>query len=70
MPQGNREYWQRKISGNATRDRSTTRLLRQSGWRVLRIWAHSLRSPEIVLGRITSELYANPKECNNGSTKR
>jgi DNA mismatch endonuclease (patch repair protein) len=70
MPQDNREYWQRKISRNATRDRSTTRLLRRSGWRVLRIWAHSLRSPEIVLRRITSELSGNPKGCNNGVTQR
>jgi DNA mismatch endonuclease (patch repair protein) len=70
MPQGNREYWQNKISRNATRDRATTRLLRQSGWRVLRIWAHSLRSPEIVLHRITSVLCANPKGCNNGFTQR
>jgi len=70
MPQDNREYWQRKILRNATRDRSTTKLLRQSGWRVLRIWAHSLRSPETVLHRITSQLSAKPKGCNNSPTQR
>lgn len=70
MPQDNREYWQRKISRNAIHDRSTTKLLRRSGWRVLRIWAHSLRSPEIVLRRITSELSPHPKGCNNGVTQR
>jgi len=70
MPQGNRVYWQRKISRNAARDLSTTKSLRQSGWRVLRIWAHSLRSPESVLRRITSELSATPKECDNDATKR
>lgn len=65
MPQDNREYWQRKISRNATRDRLTTKLLRQSGWRVIRIWAHSLRSPENVLRSITSQLSATAKGCNN-----
>lgn len=70
MPQSNSEYWQRKLSRNAARDRSTTRLLRRSGWRVLRIWAHSLRSPEIILRRITSELSATPKGCNNDVTKK
>jgi DNA mismatch endonuclease (patch repair protein) len=56
MPQDNREYWHRKISSNVTRDRSTTKLLRRAGWRVLRIWGHSLSSPETLLRRITSEL--------------
>lgn len=70
IPQDNREYWQRKISRNATRDRSTTRLLRRSGWRVLRIWAHSLRAPQIVLRRITSQLSATQKRCNNSATQK
>ncbi len=69
MPQNNREYWRRKISRNASRDRSTTKVLRQSGWRVLRIWAHSLRSPQTVLRRITSELSAAPKGATMASHK-
>ena len=70
MPQDNREYWQRKISRNAIRDRATTQVLRRAGWQVLRIWAHSLRSPEIVIRRITSQLSAAPKRCNNDGTQR
>jgi DNA mismatch endonuclease (patch repair protein) len=69
MPRANREYWQRKISRNAIRDRSTTKLLRRSGWRVVRIWAHSLRSPEIVLRRITSELSQAPKGATIATNK-
>jgi DNA mismatch endonuclease, patch repair protein len=47
MPQGNREYWQRKIASNNTRDRRITKLLRTPGWRVLRIWGHNLTSPDM-----------------------
>ena len=67
VPQANREYWHRKIARNAARDRNTNRLLRQAGWRVLRIWGHSLRSPELVIRRITSELNATLNQCKNPS---
>ncbi|HEX4264632.1 MAG TPA: very short patch repair endonuclease [Verrucomicrobiae bacterium] len=56
MPKNNREYWTRKISRNLERDRTITRALKASGWKVLRVWSHSLRRPEIVVRRITSEL--------------
>jgi DNA mismatch endonuclease, patch repair protein len=56
MPRGNRSYWRAKIARNSARDRRSNRLLRSRGWRVLRIWGHSLASPEIVSARITSEL--------------
>ena len=42
MPANNREFWQKKLTGNKTRDRLVTRALRQGGWRVLRIWEHEL----------------------------
>ena len=42
MPANNREFWLKKLTGNKGRDRLVTRTLRQSGWRVLRIWEHEL----------------------------
>jgi DNA mismatch endonuclease (patch repair protein) len=42
MPQGNREYWTRKIADNKTRDRFVNRQLRKRGWTVVRIWEHEL----------------------------
>jgi len=48
MPQGNRDYWQRKIALNTARDRRTNRLLRAEGRRVLRIWGHSLGASDTV----------------------
>src|SRR5579862_4042959 len=45
MPKSNRSYWKLKIARNASRDRLTTQRLRTAGWKVLRIWAHSLARP-------------------------
>ena len=70
MPLGNREYWQRKIARNIARDRRVTRLLRRRGWRVLRIWGHALASSHIVASRITSNLNAVPKQCNNADRQK
>ncbi len=70
MPQGNREYWRRKIAGNSARDHRVTRLLRSRGWRVLRIWGHALASPAAVVSRITSNLSAARKRRNNACRKK
>jgi DNA mismatch endonuclease, patch repair protein len=56
MPQSNQLYWQQKISRNLERDRSVSRMLRCSGWKVVRIWEHSLKSPHSVAQRIKSKL--------------
>jgi DNA mismatch endonuclease (patch repair protein) len=64
MPQDNRTYWQNKITLNAIRDRAANRLLKKAGWRVVRVWGHSLRSPQAVATRITSVLSAPFKQCN------
>jgi DNA mismatch endonuclease (patch repair protein) len=52
-PKTNRGYWRQKRSRNRQRDIRVNRLLRQGGWRVLRIWEHDLRErPLAVVGRI------------------
>ena len=42
LPQGNRAFWRKKLGRNHARDRLVSRTLRQRGWRVLRIWEHTL----------------------------
>jgi DNA mismatch endonuclease, patch repair protein len=42
-PKGNAAFWRRKFAANIARDRLVTRTLRRAGWRVLRIWEHTLR---------------------------
>lgn len=37
------EFWQRKIARNRARDRRNFRTLRRMGWRVLRVWQHTIR---------------------------
>lgn len=56
MPKENRQYWKCKIARNIQRDRETNQRLREAGWRVLRVWEHALRSPEVVARRIASKL--------------
>jgi len=52
IPKTNRNYWSAKIAGNKNRDRAINRLLRKSGWRVLRIWESSLANVEAVIGKL------------------
>jgi DNA mismatch endonuclease (patch repair protein) len=42
-PKNNRAFWQKKLAGNIKRDALVTRTLRRTGWRVLRVWEHTLR---------------------------
>lgn len=43
-PRNNAAFWRKKFDANKARDLLVTRTLRHSGWRVLRIWEHELRS--------------------------
>ena len=42
-PEGNREFWERKIRANAERDLKVTEELRKKGYIVIRVWEHDLR---------------------------
>jgi DNA mismatch endonuclease, patch repair protein len=44
MPGDNRRYWRTKVNANRCRDRKNAALLRSLGWRVMRVWEHSLES--------------------------
>lgn len=63
MPQSNREYWQRKIARNVARDRTSKLLLKKAGWRILRLWEHSLKAPNTVARRLISRLSAARNQC-------
>jgi len=51
-PSSNKKYWDRKFVRNRERDQQVTRLLRKSGWRVLRVWEHDLKHPRRLLHRL------------------
>ena len=44
-PSSNMVYWRQKIRRNRARDRRVSAELKAAGWRVARIWEHSLRNP-------------------------
>jgi DNA mismatch endonuclease (patch repair protein) len=69
MPRDNRGYWRLKIARNKRRDRAVSKLLRIKGWRIVRIWGHSLCTPEAVASRVSSELNAALRSCNNTSAE-
>jgi len=56
LPATNRDFWSRKISGNARRDQKVARQLRKTGWHVLTIWQCRLRKPERVMRRLRRAL--------------
>lgn len=42
-PANRAAWWRRKLEWNRKRDRLVTRTLRRAGWRVLRVWEHTLQ---------------------------
>jgi DNA mismatch endonuclease, patch repair protein len=56
IPKSNREYWQKKISGNMIRDRIISKELRAKGWKVVRIWEHEFVSEPRLIKRVLKAL--------------
>jgi DNA mismatch endonuclease (patch repair protein) len=57
-PKSNRAYWRRKIAMNRMRDVRVMRVLRQGGWRVLRVWEHELKNEPRLVQRLRASLNA------------
>ncbi len=56
-PSTRRSYWAPKLAANKARDRRVERTLRKRGWRVVKIWEHSVRgAPERCVRRIVDHL--------------
>jgi len=57
----NAKAWREKIKRNQARDRRATRILRQGGWMVIRIWECCLaHAPDRCLARIRTQLGKRP----------
>lgn len=76
MPKSRHEYWIPKIARNKQRDLEINKTLRKLGWRVCRIWEHSLKNPErtavrfqAILGK-TMQSRLNAANHGNNSTHR
>lgn len=73
-PSTNAGFWSAKVEGNRKRDRRVSRALRSQGWKVLRLWEHSLVREPSVLRRIQkmltlSEHRAQFNTTSGGDTK-
>lgn len=55
-PRTNAKFWRSKVEGNRERDRRVNRALRADGWRVIRVWEHSLKRPAAVLRRLRAAI--------------
>jgi DNA mismatch endonuclease (patch repair protein) len=52
-----KEYWRSKIESNIARDCKNYRALRRAGWKVLKIWGHTvIKQPEKTCLKISSFL--------------
>ncbi len=60
MPKTRAAFWKAKIRRNQARDAAVAVLLRTRGWRVLRIWEHSLQDPSRVLAKVAAMLEPDP----------
>lgn len=58
-PHDNSKFWEQKRDANRRRDRRANRALHAKGWRVLRIWEHSLkREPTRTASRVKRAIQA------------
>jgi len=55
-PGSNQNYWLAKLQSNKHRDKKVNRILRNSGWHVLRLWEHELTRTANAANRIKSSL--------------
>jgi DNA mismatch endonuclease, patch repair protein len=68
-PTTNQTYWLPKLERNIARDRLQTKVLRKSGWQVIRFWSHDLRDSSVVASRIIWELSPMAKTCKHKTHK-
>ena len=64
MPEDNRPYWSEKVKRNRERDKRRARELKALGWRVVRIWEHSLKTPRHMAAVIRNLRKAFPSDSS------
>jgi DNA mismatch endonuclease, patch repair protein len=57
MPKSNERFWKTKLEANVARDIKNTKLLKEKGWTVVRVWEHDVKkSLETVGNHILKKL--------------
>ena len=52
LPKTNISYWKNKIISNIKRDNLNRKELKKLGWKVIRVWEHSLKGSKSIKGQI------------------
>jgi DNA mismatch endonuclease (patch repair protein) len=67
----NAAYWTAKIAANVSRDRRNTRLLRASGWTVVRLWETDvLHDVATIAARVASVVRASDSDIKISALRR
>lgn len=63
-PENNREFWHKKLMGNAERDKRNYQALIDMGWKVIVIWECELKREKqaVTLGRLIHEITNQGKQ--------
>jgi len=56
LPKTNREFWDKKLSGNKKRDCQVKIELENSGWKVITIWDCQIKNLKKLVGKILKSL--------------
>jgi DNA mismatch endonuclease (patch repair protein) len=52
-PETRKEFWMKKIQSNVDRDKKVNELLKDLGWKVIRIWEHEIKKePEKCIKKV------------------
>lgn len=43
MPKSNKDYWEKKLERNISRDLEVNKFYQENGWNLLRIWEHEFK---------------------------
>ena len=62
LPATNADYWIPKLDRNVERDHEITILLKEPGWRVIRVWEH--QSPDAPARRIAQAVSGRPNHVH------
>jgi DNA mismatch endonuclease (patch repair protein) len=52
MPQTRKKFWERKIKRNKERDKEVNKYYKKMGWKIFRIWEHSLKNKNFKFQKI------------------
>jgi DNA mismatch endonuclease (patch repair protein) len=64
LPASNKDYWNSKIKKNRTRDKKTSKVLKEKGWHVIRIWEHEIKSSKFNRKLNLIQKIAQPRQSS------